>query len=135
MIVGQPRAARRLAGVLLASILIGSCRVDPPTPDLLVYAVNRNSATATVRVDGVATSDVPVPPCGLYRQSFLGTGDHELLVATPSGSRFTFVHSVGGAHTTSWYLISADGELVDSTQSEVNAVLGACRATGTMPSP
>jgi len=112
-----------------------SCHVDPPTPDLLVYAVNRNSVTATVRVDGAATSDVPVPPCGLYRQPFLGTGDHELLVATPSGSRFTFVQSVGGAHTTSWYVITPDGELVDSTQAEVNAVLAACRASGAGNSP
>ena len=127
---------RRLAGaLLLVPLLVGACHLDPPTPDLLVYAVNRGDVTATVRVDGVATSDVPVSRCGLYRQSFLGTGDHELLVATPSGSRFTFLHSVGGAHTTSWYVISPGGELVDSTQAEVNAALAACRASGAGNSP
>jgi hypothetical protein len=134
LIVGQPRG-RRLAGVLLAPLLFLSCHLDQPTPDLLVYAVNRNSVTATVRVDGAATSDVPVPPCGLYRQPFLGTDDHELLIATPSGSRFTFVHTVVGAHTTSWYVITPEGELVESTQPEVNAVLAACRASGMSPSP
>ena len=134
MIVGQPRA-RCLAGVLLVPLVIGSCHLDPPTPDLLVYAVNRGNVTATVRVDGVANGDVPVAPCGLYRQSFLGTGDHELLVATPSGSRFTFVNSVAGAHTTSWYVIAASGELIASTQAEVNSALAGCRARGTGPSP
>ena len=118
--------------MLLAPLLIGSCHLDPPTPDLLVYAVNRETVAATVLADGSAQA---VAPCGLYRQGFFGTGDHVLQVDTPSGTRARTLHSVRGSYTTVWAFISPSGELVDSTQSEVNAALAACRASGTPPSP
>jgi hypothetical protein len=117
--------------MLLVALLVASCHLDPPTPDLLVYAVNRDGATVTVLADGVAQA---VPPCGLYRQGFFGTGGHELQVSTPSGTRSTPLDSVRGSYRTAWYLVGASG-IAASTQSEVNAVLAACRPTGTAPSP
>jgi hypothetical protein len=122
--------SRRLAAMLLVPFLVVACHQDPPTPDLLVYAVNRDGVTVTVLADGVAQA---VPPCGLYRQGFFGTGGHELQVKTPSGTRSTPLDSVRGSYRTVWYLVGASG-IADSTQSEVNAVLAACKAAGT-PSP
>jgi hypothetical protein len=123
---------RRLAWMLFVPLLISSCHTDPPTPDLVVYAVNRDSGTATVRADGAART---VGPCELYRQGFFGTGNHELQVETPSGNQSKTVHSVRGSYATGWYVIGASGEIVDSTQSEVNAVLAVCKVTGAGASP
>ena len=122
----------RLAGlVLLVPLLLGSCHLDPPTPDLLVYAVNRGDLAVTVLADGVAQT---VPPCGLYRQGFFGTGGHELQVKTPSGTRSRPLDSVRGSYRTVWYLVGTSG-ITDSTQTEVSALLAACRASGAPPSP
>jgi hypothetical protein len=123
--------SRRLAGMLLVSFLVVACHQDPPTPDLLVYAVNEDNVPVTVRADGSART---VPPCGTYSQGFFGTGDHDLQLDTRSGARGTPLHSVLGSHATAWYLIKG-GVIVDSTQADLNVALAACKAVGTSPSP
>ena len=114
--------------MLLVPLVISSCHVDPPTPDLLVYALNRDSVAATVRADASTST---VAPCGLYRQGFFGTGDHELRVETPSGNRSAAVHSVRGSYATVWYFIGPSGEIVEAKQVEVSAAVAACRSSGT----
>ena len=122
--------SRRVAGMLLVPLLLVACHQDPPTPDLLVYAVNQDNVPVTVRADG---SGRTVPPCAVYSQGFFGTGDHDLQLDTRSGARGAPVHSVQGSHATLWYLIKG-GVIVDSTQADLNAAVAACKA-GASPSP
>jgi hypothetical protein len=124
--------SHRIARMLLVPLLISSCITDPPTPDLLVYLVNHDSVAATVHADGAARS---VAPCGLYSQGFFGTGEHDLQVDTSSGTRSTALHSVRGSYVTNWYVIGTGGDMTVATQSDVNAVVAECRATGTGASP
>jgi hypothetical protein len=117
--------------MVLVPFLVVACHQDPPTPDLLVYAVNQDNVAVTVRADG---SGRTVSPCGVYSQGFFGTGDHDLQLDTRGGARGTPLHSVQGSHTTLWYLIKG-GVILDSTQADLNAALAACRASATPSSP